>query len=205
MDVDTASVADTNPSLASPVESEKQTALVPLGLFGSGDVVMADALSTSPTIAKPPQLTLAPPTSTATSPIKLRSPDLRVQMPPVPTFGGAAASTISTATTPLSATGSTVQSPFSTNLPSPFVPTALNGITAHQSPVRKKLSLSDYRKSKVDKTAAGKPGPTALKTSTSNLDEPKLAMVLDSVMDSPTAEKAAEGVNGTTTTTATAS
>lgn len=88
----------------------------------------------------------------ATRPIKVKSPELRVQMPPVPAFSTSLS--VTAVTTPMSANGSVVQSPFSsTNLPSPFAPTVVNGIAATPSPIKKKMSLSEY-KNKANKAAA---------------------------------------------------
>jgi hypothetical protein len=191
MDVDAA--GERTPSLVSAPDTEKQSEMVSPGMATTtSDVSMTDVPSTSPTVIKAPIVALIPPS--ATSPVK-RSPDLRVQMPPVPSFGGSV-SGLSTATTPLSANGSLVQSPFSTSLPSPFTPSGLNGNVAHQSPVRKKLSLSDYRKSKVDKTAASKAGPGIAKLSAGVAEESKNGTALESIVDSPTGEKTAEGING---------
>ncbi|CAK7203646.1 SET domain-containing protein 3 [Sporothrix eucalyptigena] len=85
-------------------------------------------------------------------PIK-RSPDLRVQLPKVPSFSDA---NPTSATTPL--TGSSmVQSPFAVNSANPF-----GSPVATPSPIKKKMSLSDYTKSRK----AARP-PTTLKPSLS--------------------------------------
>ncbi|PSS02098.1 hypothetical protein BD289DRAFT_360195 [Coniella lustricola] len=89
----------------------------------------------------------------STSPIKTKSPELRVQMPPVPVFTNHASST-STNDTPSSTTGSILYSPLSsTALMSPFAPLAVNGVAGAPSPVKKKMSLSEY-KNKANKAAA---------------------------------------------------
>jgi hypothetical protein len=121
---------------------------------------------------------------------KHKSPDLRVQLPPVPSFEDPI-SAISSATTPSSATGTLVQSPFSaSNLPSPFAPPAVNGVAAHPSPVKKKLSLSDYTKSRLNKSVAAKPTGTTLKPASAILEEVKSPLNTDTMMlDSPIAEK----------------
>ncbi|KAK3390531.1 hypothetical protein B0H63DRAFT_118484 [Podospora didyma] len=138
------------------------------------------------------------------STLKNKSPDLRVQMPPVPAFGSPA-SGASTATTPLSAGGSVVQSPFSTTSFA-FGSSLTNGNTANPSPVKKKLSLSDYTKSRMNKAAASRPslGTTMLKPM-SNSEDPKSATSVDNggVLDSPTAEKLSEPTNSTASTTIT--
>lgn len=97
--------------------------------------------------------------------IKTKTPDLRVQLPPVPTFDNTGLTS-----TPLSASGSIAQSPFAPNgLPSPFA-AAVNGNVANPSPVKKKLSLSDY--TRRNKGAAKSPG--ILKTSISSPDDIKV-------------------------------
>lgn len=98
-------------------------------------------------------------------PIK-RSPDLRVQLPKVPSFSDASLPQMSSATTPL--TGSSmVQSPFAVTGVNPF-----GSPVVTPSPIKKKMSLSDYTKSR--KAAAGRP-PTTLKPSLSGPDESKPA------------------------------
>ena len=183
MDIDSPTL-DVNPSLGSPLEMEKHAPLVSPGSSVAGDAIVMEGVIPSPVSVKPPPVMLAPPTPIILSPVK-KSPDLRVQMPPIPSFGGAGP----TPGTPLSAGGGAiVQSPFSATTPGAFPPSGPNGVAPHHSPVRKKLSLSDYKKSKLDKSAAGR----TLKQSTSSLDESK--PVLDSIVDSPTAEKAAEHI-----------
>ncbi|SPO05845.1 related to SET3 complex [Cephalotrichum gorgonifer] len=112
-----------------------------------GDVAMVDAPSVIPGGTATTSSTSGAHDPAVTSSTR---PDLRVHMPPVPAFPNTALS----ATTPLSATSSIVQSPYSTS----SLSTPLNGM--HPSPVKKKLSLSDYRKSRLDKAAAVKPLPT---------------------------------------------
>ncbi|KAI0387457.1 hypothetical protein F5Y04DRAFT_4756 [Hypomontagnella monticulosa] len=117
----------------------------------SADTPMTDAPSVLPPHSKISSVGIPP----MSAPLKNKSPELRVQMPPVPMFNG---STNSNVTTPLSATGTPVQSPFSaSNLPSPFAPASVNGIAVQPSPIKKKLSLSDYTKSRMNKAAAAKP------------------------------------------------
>lgn len=90
-------------------------------------------------------------TGPAVSLVKVKSPELRVHMPPVPVFSSPTPAM--SATTPISANGSMVQSPFSTTLPMPFSPATVNGVAASPSPIKKKMSLSEY-KSKANKAAA---------------------------------------------------
>ncbi|KAL5612160.1 hypothetical protein BROUX41_000296 [Berkeleyomyces rouxiae] len=80
-----------------------------------------------------------------------KSVDFRVQFPPALIIGPGALGLPSTAgTTPLSAT-SLVQSPFASSLQNPFG-SAVSPV--NPSPVKKKLSLSDYTKSRANKSAA---------------------------------------------------
>lgn len=152
------------------------------GVSGIADTTMADAGSVSPTMAKPPI-----PGAVLES-NKVRSPDLRVQMPPVPMFGVVNA-TVPGVTTPQSAAGSITQSPFSAGgMHSPFVPPAVNGMAAHPSPVKKKLSLSDYTKSRANK----KPG-TGLKPPAEETKPP-----LDIIIDTPNGDKVESAVMGAT-------
>jgi len=162
------------------------------------DIPMPDAPAVSPS-------TKTAESPATVSPIKTKTPDLRVQMPPVPAFGSPA-SAPSTASTPLSAGGSLVQSPFSASaLPSPFAPPSVNGIAANPSPVKKKMSLSDY--TKRNKAAASRPsvGTTLLKPVSGGSDEPRSAVSVDNhgALDSPVVEKIVEATASTTTTATT--
>lgn len=129
-----------------------------------------------------------------------RATNLRVQMPPVPTFDANAASGDSG--TPLSATGTIVQSPFSAGaLPTLFGPTAVNGIGAHPSPAKKKLSLSDYTKRSK---AAGKVigGNAILKPTLPSPEESKVEMVLiESLSEEKTAPRLDSSIMTTPTST----
>lgn len=183
MEID--SPVDHRSSASSPVLAKDTipTVATSPGISSAVDVPMMDAPSGSPTSSAAGLTAGDADTSRATSPAKLKTPDLRVQMPPMPHFNNTAAPIAST-TTPLSASGSILQSPFSTSLPSPFSATIVNGV--QPSPVKKKLSLSDYRKRTMDKAAAGKP---LNKDTKAVLDEAK-PQVLESIADSPTAERA---------------
>ena len=70
-----------------------------------------------------------------------------------------------------------------------------SGVAAAASPVKKKMSLSDY-KSKMSKAQGVRPSVSTvlLKTSLSNADEPKSASSLDTAgaADSPTMDKQGE-------------
>ncbi|KAJ3474123.1 hypothetical protein NLG97_g9980 [Lecanicillium saksenae] len=108
---------------------------------------------------------------------KTKTPDLRVQMPPVPTFDNSGLSA-AMGSTPLSASGSVPPSPFAANgLPSPFQQSALNGAIAKQSPIKKKLSLSDYTKSRMKKGGTkDSAGPGSLKSTLSSPEDIKVEM-----------------------------
>ncbi|KAI1660762.1 hypothetical protein F4813DRAFT_263196 [Daldinia decipiens] len=123
--------------------------------------------------------------------IKNKSPELRVQMPPVPAFNGTAVPSVTTA---LSASGTPTQSPFSSsNLPSPFAPASVNGIAVQPSPIKKKLSLSDYTKSRMNKAAAAKPAGGSLKPPSIVLEEAKSPTSSDiATMEAHVADKSAE-------------
>ncbi|KAI1853359.1 hypothetical protein JX265_000145 [Neoarthrinium moseri] len=186
MDLDSPKVQ--NDRLQSPVTSKDNLGATTVKTDSSGDAVMLDVPMASPTDSK-----TASPTETASSPnVAVKSPELRVQLPPVPTFNSTAS--VSAATTPMSATGTIVQSPYSSgNLPSPFgASVTTNGVAVHPSPVKKKLSLSDY-KSRLSKAAAAKPVGATLKQPVPISEEAKSPTVTDVPMsDSPNAEKTAE-------------
>jgi hypothetical protein len=112
---------------------------------------------------------------------------LRVQLPPVPAFDSHD-STPSSATTPHSSSTTMVQSPFSASISSPFTP-SLNHTATQPSPVKKKLSLSDYTKSRLNKSAGKVVGGTAvLKSGLSNPDELKGEIIVET----PVTEKPEE-------------
>ncbi|KAK3182331.1 SET domain-containing protein 3 [Lecanicillium sp. MT-2017a] len=116
-------------------------------------------------------------TSTASDKPKTKTPDLRVQMPPVPTFDNSGLASTMT-TTPLSASSTLSQSPFATNpLASPFAPSAVNGLVAKSSPIKKKLSLSDY-KSRMNKGSKGS-GQPSLRTSLSSPEDIKVEISME--------------------------
>ncbi|KAI1398869.1 hypothetical protein F4819DRAFT_439015 [Hypoxylon fuscum] len=154
-------------------ESTRQDKTLPQ-VDSSTDHPMTDALPISPTDTR-----VSPVGIQATAiPIKNKSPELRVQMPPVPAFPNSAVSTV---TTPLSATGTITQSPFSAaNLPSPFAPPSVNGVAVQPSPIKKKLSLSDYTKSRMNKAAAAK--PASLKPPATVVEDAKSPTSTDTVI-----------------------
>ncbi|KAI8960836.1 hypothetical protein F5Y11DRAFT_251386 [Daldinia sp. FL1419] len=150
------------------------------------DVSMED-VPVSPTDTKGPSVAIP----VIPKAMKNKSPELRVQMPPVPTFNGTVAPTV---TTPLSASGTPTQSPFfGSNLPSPFAPTSVNGVAVQPSPIKKKLSLSDYTKSRMNKAAAAKPTGASLKPPSIVLEEAKSPTSSDiSTLEAPVADKNVE-------------
>ncbi|MBE3045636.1 SET domain-containing protein-lysine N-methyltransferase, partial [Candidatus Bathyarchaeota archaeon] len=150
MDVDSPATdhksASSSPILNKAAVSTTATSPAP----PSGDVAMTDAPPATPTRTGPSYSAAGSHHPASASPERPKAPDLRVHMPPVPAFPNPA---MSATTTPHSATSSVAQSPFSAgSLTSP-----LNGV--QPSPVKKKLSLSDYKKIQLDRAAAGKPLP----------------------------------------------
>lgn len=147
-----------------------------------GDVNMTDAVAPQPT--DPPNGIAAPDAPAKTA----KTPDLRVQMPPVPTFDNSGLAMGSSGMTPLSAASSLAQSPFgSLALTSPFAPVAVNGIAMNPSPVKKKLSLSDYTKSRMNKSAGRVQGGSALlKQGLASPEEVKVELSMEpQLMDKP--------------------
>ncbi|KAI1348718.1 hypothetical protein F5Y01DRAFT_207650 [Xylaria sp. FL0043] len=151
----------------------------------SEDTPMNDAPVVSPSSTKVALVDGSTPLKAA----KVKSPELRVQLPPVPAFNAVPTSTA----TPVSANGSVVQSPFSLSNPhSPFGPPAVNGVAIQPSPVKKKLSLSEYTKSRTNKAAAAK-SSASLKPPTTIIEEAKSPISTDTVMsESPVIEKSVD-------------
>ncbi|KAG5984519.1 hypothetical protein E4U55_004415 [Claviceps digitariae] len=115
--------------------------------------------------------------SPVVEPSKMKTPDLRVQLPPVPAFDNTGLTGLANAT-PLSASSSTGLSPSS----NPFGAGSLNGIAVvNPSPIKKKLSLSDY-KSRLNKAAGkvGGGGPTHLKPGLSSPEDVKVDIAIES-------------------------
>ncbi|KAK4165246.1 hypothetical protein QBC43DRAFT_36146 [Cladorrhinum sp. PSN259] len=183
--INDAAVAENHLLLSSPTTprgSEKSLEAPPsAGSHASEDVHMPDApsLFTTNSVSG----TGASIISTAT-PTKKQSPDLRVQMPPVPSFD----SPTSAASTPLSAGGSVIQSPFSAGgLPSAFAPPCVNGVAVvAPSPIKKKLSLSDYTRIRINKAAAARP-PSVGSTSLKPIPHPEDSKGSPADISSPTA------------------
>ncbi|RDA95145.1 hypothetical protein CP533_1825 [Ophiocordyceps camponoti-saundersi (nom. inval.)] len=202
----------TSGSAASELGSPTADSKPPLAITPSdplSPVVAQSSDGLAPGLLQAPTSTATATTTTATTSttmpeqVKTKVPDLRVQMPPVPAFDGS-----TTVTTPLSSATSTttVHSPIVSNLPSPFAPPAVNGIAINPSPVKKKLSLSDYTKSRLNKaagkaasatTAAHRPGlmsPEESKPDVTMMDPP--APVNDKAEDAISPSTASAGANG---------
>ncbi|KAI0394372.1 hypothetical protein F5Y17DRAFT_261937 [Xylariaceae sp. FL0594] len=175
--------ADTAPSPESTSTVTEQRE--PGTANASGDTPMIDVPVPSPTVKKDSEGDDAKFPSPGN---KIKGSELRVQLPPVPAFNSL--SVPNTATTPMSANSSVAQSPFAAStLPSPFGTPGVTGVAVHPSPVKKKLSLSDYTKSKKNKAAAAK-SSAALKPPTTVIEEAKSPISIDTVMtDSPVTEK----------------
>lgn len=131
------------------------------------DAVMVDA----------PELSTEGANGSADTSLTSKTSDLRVQMPPVPTFDNSGLPA-PMGTTPLSASNSMALSTFGANgMPSPFSQPAINGALAKQSPVKKKLSLSDYTKSRMRKGGTKElTAPGSLKSSLSSPEDIKIEM-----------------------------
>jgi hypothetical protein len=209
MDLDTVGLEDRSHP-ASPTDARGRRGSIAsstpsVDVSGSADVIMSDAptiLLNHPKKPPPPQWAAATAGGSYIVPVQ-KSPDLRVQMPPMPSFATPNMSgTLSGSVTPSSAAGSIAQSPFGTpHFPGSFLGNAINGV-AHASPVKttKKLSLSDYKlKMNAKKTETSRPSagssptviPATLKPSLSTIEEAKDAGVLEgsAIIESPTIEK----------------
>lgn len=134
-----------------------------------GDVAMTDGSSSAGT---------TPVLGSGEAPVKIKTPDLRVQLPPVPAFDNTGLGIHNVAAPP--SANSLVQSPMSGLLHSPFAPPAVNGLAHHPSPAKKKLSLSDYTKSRLNKAAGKTAGGNAiLKPTLSSPEDTKVDIILE--------------------------
>lgn len=113
--------------------------------------------------------------TSVTSSMKTKTPDLRVLMPPVPTFDCSSVGPTNPSA-PMSALSTATPSPFSAGtLSTPFGST-INGVSTLPSPAKKKLSLSDYtRRSKAAGKVAG--GSGVLKPILPSPEESKVDIV----------------------------
>jgi hypothetical protein len=177
MDLD--SPTTTKSSLGSPSTAHKHCPLSSPASAADVDAPMPDAPPAPANV-----VTSSPPLTNGNLPVinpkEAKSPELRVSMPPPTAFTSpTSATSVTSVTTPISTNGSVAHSPFSTaNLPSPFAPLVTNGNTATPSPIKKKMSLSEY-KNKANKAAASARSTTdtthPLKTASSNTDPLKTA------------------------------
>ncbi|KAJ8061708.1 hypothetical protein OCU04_009508 [Sclerotinia nivalis] len=122
-----------------------------------------------------------------------KSPELRVQMPPTPTFITPNLSGTPGALTPASAATSSAMSPYGTTHFSSYPTTLANGV--NPSPAKKKMSLNDYKarkKQNADGSGGRKPStgssptmpPAVLKSTLSAIEEAKArGILLDSKSD----------------------
>ncbi|KAG8167120.1 hypothetical protein KVR01_002809 [Diaporthe batatas] len=170
MDLD--SPTTTKSSLGSPSTAPKQCPLSSPTSAADVDAPMPDA-----PLAPGHVVTSSPPLTNGNVPVinskEAKSPELRVSMPPPAFTSPTSATSVTAVTTPISTNGSVAQSPLSNaNLPSPFGPVT-NGNTAAPSPIKKKMSLSEY-KNKANKAAASAKSITdtthPLKTASSTTD-----------------------------------
>ncbi|TGJ87399.1 hypothetical protein E0Z10_g1400 [Xylaria hypoxylon] len=189
MDLESPATEQTSTATTTPTPETANIAVTrcePTATAISEDTPMDDApIISSSTKAAPVEG--LPPSKAA----KVKSPELRVQLPPVPAFSSSSA--VSSTITPVSAIGSVVQSPFSSsNFHGPSVPPPVNGVAVHPSPVKKKLSLSDYTKSRMNKAAAAK-SSASLKPPTTTMEEAKSPISTDTIMsESPINEKSVD-------------
>jgi hypothetical protein len=190
--------------VVSSLASTKEAEMVPESdvlTGGPKDHPMPDAQPLSPM-----HTTTAAPAPTI-SPVSNKSPDLRVEPPPVPVFQSPT-SAASPTSTPVSAGPRAAQSPFSvTDFASPFPPPPINNAAATPSPVKKKLTLSDYRRMNKFGGATRPSVGTPLSKLQSGADEPRSATSTESgaLASSPIPDKPAEAAATATAETATGS
>lgn len=194
-------------SIGSPTEVRGRTASIVSSSpsvdvsLSTVDVQMADAPTAtlnSHSIPPPPQW---PPTA---SDAGLKSPEMRLQLPPAPSLPNPSASGAPGSAPPSSTSPPTTQAPYTTNFTNgALIPPPGNGVL-QPSPIKttKKLSLSDYkaRRKMTDTAAASKPStgssPTVthavLKPSLSTVEEIKANGVFEgsALVESPMVEKA---------------
>ncbi|KAL6881429.1 hypothetical protein J3F83DRAFT_55711 [Trichoderma novae-zelandiae] len=145
-----------------------------------GDIEVPDALPA------PSSEALIPPSEVTLALEKPKGLELRVQLPTIPAPDSTMGPTTSaTATTPLSASSSTVQSAIISSISS-----TANGVVATPSPIKKKLSLSDYTKSRMNK--ASKPSLSIISTKPSPAEADEIKV--ENASESATTEKAESAV-----------
>lgn len=167
------------------------------------DVVMTDISTTIlGSISKrnaPPWSESAPPTPSTSIPILHGSSDMKIRMPPAPALSANSLTTPPTpngSITPSSVPIATAQTPLGGHFPSAFSPSILHSIVGQTpSPVKKKLSLSDYKaRMKKVPEAATKTEPESESPSfqpSSLTEDGRLPSVMEgsAILDSPSAEK----------------
>lgn len=163
------------------------------------DTPMPDAPSNTTPVKLPPQwgTVRAAPLSNTPSPVESRSPNLHMQMPPNPLLADGSQTvpaTVNGLSTPSQPTGHISQSPFNTGIFSPaFSPSVLSSVGQHPSPVKKKLSLKDYkaRLASASKTTPSADSETIPKPSLSINEDSKMIGVLEgsAIMESPVMER----------------
>lgn len=211
MAVDGPSSARPSSSSSQAEEAEKASAAAdpPPASEANGDTQMPDAPMLSPATTMFSARPMAAPPPAVNGAVKNSgSPDLRVQPPPVPTFG-APGSAQSSATTPLSAGGPSLgQSPHAAlglGIQTGF-PTSTNGPVVQPSPVKKKLSLSDYTKSRMNKGGSAVRPPVPMIPSRAGGDGARPAMSADTssspVLEKSNNEGGVPATSATSTTTA---
>lgn len=147
--VESESPTTTKSSRCSPSTVHKQSSVSSPDSVADVDTPVPDAPSVLANASVCPPFSNG--TGSASNLIKVRGPELRVHMPPVPAF--TSSTSVPSTTTPILTNISVVQSPFSANPSNPFAPSLPNGIQVNPSPVKKKMSLSEY-KNKASKAAA---------------------------------------------------
>ncbi|GAP82939.2 putative PHD-finger domain-containing protein [Rosellinia necatrix] len=144
----------------------------------SDDVPMGDASIPSPSDMQAPAVH----ESAHPIPAKAKSPELRVQLPPVPIFNSSSVASLTM--TPVSANESVIPSPLATHHHGPLIVPSVNGTAVVPSP-KKKLSLSDYTKSRMNKAAAAaksSASSTSLRPPNTIIEEAKSPVSPDTVM-----------------------
>ncbi|KAI9742933.1 MAG: hypothetical protein M1818_003663 [Claussenomyces sp. TS43310] len=174
------------------------------------DVVMEDLTGSSTSnVPRPNSAPQLEPGSLSTDPspneaLVNGSPVLKVKMPLTPTFPNsiqAMPPTSNGMTTPSLINGSTAQSPFANaHLPPAFSTSIINNVGQHPSPVKKKLSLSDY-KARMKKLPESMSKPavesdSVTRTASSQqrspvMEEGKLPSVMEgsAIVESPSTDK----------------
>ncbi|POS74685.1 PHD-finger domain-containing protein [Diaporthe helianthi] len=200
MDLD--SPTTTKSSLGSPLNAHKQCPLSSPTSAADVDASMPDAPPAPGNV-----VAFSAPLTNGNVPVVTpkgaKSPELRVSMPPPALTSPTSATSVAAVTTPISTNASASQSLFSTaNLPSPLAPPLTNANTATPGPIKKKMSLSEY-KNKANKAAASARSTTDTthppKTASSSTDPLKATSNSDNGsldLDQATADPGAGDLSG---------